>query len=182
MAENEQTKICPLCAEIIKVAAKVCPRCRSRLQPTKNALVVWLQLLAIVILFYGPMLLAARWVRDSKLPGQSFEPSREKIAVFDTTMHYSQSDKTNIISTVGYLRNDSSNSWQALQLEVQYFDSGGKLVDTKTETLQYQELPMGMTEAFRIRAAAAAAESSYVSNKVFVRMAKDARKIWSAKN
>jgi hypothetical protein len=28
MAENESTKVCPHCAEIIKAAAKVCPHCR----------------------------------------------------------------------------------------------------------------------------------------------------------
>jgi hypothetical protein len=28
MAEHEQTKVCPHCAEIIKAAAKVCPHCR----------------------------------------------------------------------------------------------------------------------------------------------------------
>src|SRR5450432_2523888 len=28
MTETEQTKVCPLCAETIKAAAKVCPRCR----------------------------------------------------------------------------------------------------------------------------------------------------------
>lgn len=30
MAEAEQTKVCPLCAETIKAAAKVCPHCRTR--------------------------------------------------------------------------------------------------------------------------------------------------------
>jgi RNA polymerase subunit RPABC4/transcription elongation factor Spt4 len=30
MPENEQTKVCPLCAETIKAAAKVCPFCRSK--------------------------------------------------------------------------------------------------------------------------------------------------------
>jgi len=139
-------------------------------------------MLGFVILFYGPLLLAVWWIGDSKRPGQMLEPYREKIAVFDTTMHYSRLDNTNVISIVGYLRNDSPYSWRALQLEVQYFDGSGKLVDTRTETLQYQELPAGMTEAFRIRTAAASDESSYVSNKVFVRMAKDARKIWNSEN
>jgi hypothetical protein len=182
MAENEQTKVCPHCAETIKAAAKVCPRCRSRLQAENGAFVAGLKLFGFFVLLYGPLLLGAWLVGDARRPGRSFEPYRDKIVVLDTTIHYSRSNSTNVISTVGYLRNDSPYSWKALQLEVQYFDGAGKLVDTRTEALQYQELPAGMTEAFRIRTATASDESLYVSNKVFVRAAKDVRKIWNSED
>jgi hypothetical protein len=129
--------------------------------------------------FYAPLLLAAWCVRDLKEPGQSFEPYRNQVVVLNTTIHYSRTDNTNIVSTMGYLRNDSPYSWKAIQLEVQYFNRFGKLVDTETETLRYQELPPRIIEAFRVRAPAACDESSYVSSKVFVRTAKDARKIWN---
>ena len=143
---------------------------------------MWLELLVFAVLLYGPLLLGAWWIRDLKQPGQIFEPYRDKVVVLDKSMHYSRSESTNIISTVGYLRNGSPYSWKALQLEVQYFDASGRLIDNRTETLQYQELPAGVTEAFRIRSAAASDESSYVSNKVFVRTAKDARKIWNSED
>jgi len=180
MAENEQTIVCPYCAETIKSAAKVCPRCRSRLKAVQGMFVGWLNILAFLVLLYGPLLLGAWWLGNLQRPGRNFEPYRDKIVVLDTTMHYSRSDNTNIISTVGCLRNDSTYSWKALQLEVQYFDSGGRLIDAKTETLAYQELPAGVTEAFRIRSVAACDEPFYASNKVLVRTAKDARKLWTS--
>lgn len=118
-------------------------------------------------------------MREVKSPGLNFEPYREKLVVFDTMRHFTAGAPTNMVSTVGYLRNDSPHNWKDLQLEVQYFDLGGKLVDTKTETLKYQEIPAGVTEAFRIRGTAASEELTYVSHKVFVRAAKDARKLWT---
>jgi hypothetical protein len=142
----------------------------------------WLTLLGFFLLFYGPLLLGSWWVGSAQRPGRIFEPYRDKIVVLDTTMHYSHSPSTNFISTVGLLRNDSPYSWKALQLEVQYYNAGGKLIDTKTETLQYQELPAGLTEAFRIRTAAACDEPLYASNNVIVRTAKDARKLWTSKD
>lgn len=129
------------------------------------------------VVVYGPFLACAYLLGDAGRPGRSFEPYRNQIIISGTSMHYSQSDNTNIISTVGFVRNASPYAWKSLQLEIQYFDGSGRLVDTKTDTLSYQELPPGMTEAFRVRTAAATTEPAYVTNKVFVRTAKDATKI-----
>jgi len=138
--------------------------------------VVWLPVMGVYVFLVGPMMLAAWWMRDVKSPGLDFAQYRDRIVVFDTATHFTRVLGTNMISTVGYVRNDSGHSWKDLQLEVQHFDSAGSLVDTKTETLRYQELPAGLTEAFRIRDTAAAEASAYASHKVFVRNANDARK------
>ena len=90
-------------------------------------------------------------------------------------MHYSQSGETNFISTVGYIQNGSDYAWKSLQLEAQYFDANDKLIDAKTETLTYQEIPAGITTAFRIRTIAAKDRASYASQKIQIRTAKDAR-------
>lgn len=175
---DAETKICPQCAETIKAAAKKCPRCRSGLIKTKTT--GWFELGASGFLFFAPLILLAWLVRGLNEPGETFDQHRSQIIVTNTTTHYSRSDNANIIAVVGYLVNESSFSWKSLQLEAQFFDANGKLVDTKTETLPYQELPASMTQAFRIRAVAATGEEHYASHKVVVRAAKDARKFWNA--
>lgn len=97
-------------------------------------------------------------------------------------MHYSRLENSNTVVVVGYLRNESPYAWKAIQLEAQYFDARGKLIDTKTETLPYQELPAGVTQAFRIRGAAVEEKESYASNMIFVRTAVDAKAFRDATN
>ena len=172
---DAETKTCPHCAETIKAAAKRCPRCRTGLIKTKNA--KWLELGVFYFLICTPILLAAWWMREINEPGEPFDSYRSQIIVTNTTMNYSRSDNTNIIAVVGYLVNESSLAWNTLQVEAQFFDINGILVDTKTEILPSQELPASMTQAFRIRTAASTSGEQYANHKVFVRTAKDARKL-----
>jgi hypothetical protein len=173
VSDTVETKVCPHCAETIKAAAKVCPRCRSRLERERMTTGKWLQL-GLYAVFSIPFALGAWWLRDMKRPGEPFENHRNQLVLSDTAMHFKHSEGTNIISTVGYLHNESPFPWRNIYLEVQYFDGDRRLVDTKTEWLD-QELPAGITEAFRIRAIAVEDAPAYVSNKVFVRAAVDAR-------
>jgi hypothetical protein len=184
MDASPQTKTCPMCAETVQAVARVCPHCRSRqhLPPGSRPSVfapwigIWLPLL---VTFVAPMMVGLWWMRDIKSPGHPFEPHREQVMATDSTMHFSRAENTNFICTVGLLKNGSPYAWRALQLEVDYLNAEGKLIDTATEVLVYQELPAGATQAFRVRAPAAAPEAAYASHRVFVRSGRDARKTWS---
>ena len=170
---DAETKTCPHCAETIKAAAKRCPRCTSGL--VKVSAATWLNITWAWLVLCCPLLLVAWWLRDVTGTGERFEPHRDKLRITETSMHYSQSGETNFISTVGYIQNGSDYAWKSLQLEAQYFDANDKLIDAKTETLTYQEIPAGITTAFRIRTIAAKDRASYASQKIQIRTAKDAR-------
>ena len=108
-------------------------------------------------------------------PSPDFAPFHDQIVVTDSQMHYSQTEKGAFISVVGMIKNNSKFSWKGVELEVQYFDKDGKLIDT-TSDREYNAtiLPQG-ERAFRIRAQADRPEAAYASHKVFVRAAKDDR-------
>jgi hypothetical protein len=111
---------------------------------------------------------------DSMLgQGRDFAEYRNQIRVVTSAMDFSQTDKEPYITTVGLLTNSSEFAWKDVQLEAQYFDDNGKLVDTGIErNLEAVVMPHAET-AFRIRTLADKPESSYVSHKIMVRTAKD---------
>jgi hypothetical protein len=111
-------------------------------------------------------------------PGRDFVPFHDQIVVGDSQVHYSQTEKGAFIAVVGMIKNNSKFSWKEVELEVQYFDKDGKLIDTKSDQ-EYNVtiLPLG-ERAFRIRAQADRPEAAYASHKVFVRAAKDGRSRW----
>lgn len=177
MNETE-TKTCPMCAETIKSAARVCPRCGRNLptaikEPRRKFVEGWLFLAALAAIVYGGLFWVARIIG----PGRPFESYRDKVVVVDPQMHYGSSSAGNYVSTIGFLRNDSPLTWKSIQLEVRYFDSQGKLADTRTEILWERRLPAGDQQAFRIRGPADNPSSAYASQKVFVRSAADARSL-----
>jgi hypothetical protein len=115
------------------------------------------------------------WLGRVFSPGRDFEPFRTQIVVESSSMHFGQTTNGNFISAIGTLRNDSPHAWKEIQIEAQFYDTNGRLIDTRTESRFGQVLPPGNAQAFRIRTPADKPELSYAGHKVFVRSAKDAR-------
>jgi hypothetical protein len=125
MAENEQTKVCPLCAETIKAAARVCPYCRKTQR--RGFFINRFDLLAIVtgLLFSGTMVLIFNMFGS----GRSFSPGRDKLEVLNSQLSVeSSSVSTNVVMT-GILTNRGDHAWKDLGFEVRYLDGSGKIVD-----------------------------------------------------
>jgi RNA polymerase subunit RPABC4/transcription elongation factor Spt4 len=174
MCESTETKPCDDCAEPIRVAAKVCPYCRRLQSPwrLKKQLEAWLSLVFMVLMFFGGMI----WLQHLLGPGRDFEKFKGQIVIINPEMHFSQMTNGNFISTIGQIRNESPYAWKDFQLEVQYFDNDGRMIDTRTENRYGDLLPAGETQAFKIRGPADKAETAYSTQKIFVRSAKDSRK------
>lgn len=175
MNEAAETKVCPRCAETIKFAAKVCPHCRywQRKWSIYNP-----QLWTVcgLILFVGYAIIMAKLFNSVVGEGIDFAQYRDQLRIVTSSMSYSATDTNRYITTVGLVTNCTEFSWKDVQLETQYFDGSGKLIDTGLN--RYSDtvlLPHGEA-AFRIRTLADKPESSYASHKVFVRYAKDGRK------
>jgi hypothetical protein len=173
LSETIDTKACSWCAEPIRARAKVCICC-GRLQPKSQAKIVWPSAIPFLVaaVFF---VIGAVQFRNLFAPGREFEPFRERIAIVESQMHFSQTTNGNYISAMGQIRNDSTFAWKDFQLEVQYYDKEGRMIDTRSERLM-QTIPAAATNAFRIRASADKPESAYASHKVFVRSAGDARR------
>lgn len=173
MNEAAETKICPHCAETIKAAAKVCPNCRywQKTWSLYNPRLLWV--LGCVVLTGYSVVMGVFF--DSMLgQGRDFAQYRNAIQIVSSTMNFSHTNKDPYITTVGVLTNSSEFGWKDVQLEVQYFDNNGKLIDTGRERdLDIVVMPHSEM-AFRIRTVADKAESFYVGHKVFIRAATDA--------
>ena len=175
MAEIEQTKICPLCAETIKAAAKVCPHCRHwqrrwSLQNPQVFATIWV---AIVI---GALLCLVAFVDKIFGPKRDFAEYRDQIAVVSSQLSHRTSGSNSMVTVVGMVTNRSEFPWKDVGLEAQFFDREGKLIDVVIHAGDYGGfaiLPRA-EEAFRIEGKSARPQSEYASHKVTVRWAKDA--------
>src|SRR5215469_451338 len=125
MPDNEQTKVCPLCAETIKAAAKVCPYCRKSqrrwvfLTRYEIAAIVFLILIIgtpwlIVKIFYQP--------RD-------FASDRDKIRVTDFHFVFDKNRYETNVAISGILTNESGHSWDIYHFQVRYFNSTGQIAE-----------------------------------------------------
>jgi len=175
MPEPLQTKVCPHCAETIKVAAKVCPHCRY--SQTKLSL-------------YNPQVAGALWLIvcfaflscfgiffDRMFgPKEDFAIYRNEISVVNSqfSQRISSSNLWNTI--VGTLTNRSNIGWKDVGVEAQFFDKSGKMIDVITVNADDYRgvaiLPHGEV-AFKIEGRAAQASADYWTNKLNVRSAKD---------
>ena len=174
MNEAAETKVCPHCAETIKTAAKVCPHCRF-CQKTWSLYNPKIIAASVLILVIGYSVLMGLVVDSNSGEGRDFAEYRDQIRVTTSSMSFSQTSTNAYITAVGTMTNASEFTWKEVQLEAQYFDASGKLIDTGlNRNFDTDILPHGEA-AFRIRTVADKPESSYTSHKVFVRYAKDGR-------
>jgi len=175
MAQIDQTKVCPHCAETIKAAAKVCPHCRYWQNPWS------LQNPQILVTIYGIIWIAilgclATFFEKAFGPKEEFATYRNEIGVIQSDFSTRVSGSNLWITVVGTLTNQSNIGWKDIGVEAQFFDRSGKLIDAITvNSSDYRTvtiLPHGEA-AFRIERTASHPANDYITNKLTVRWAKD---------
>jgi hypothetical protein len=176
MTESEQTRICPLCAETIKAAAKVCPHCRfwQKGWSLQNP-----QLVANLWGVIGLVVLACLMGFMERLFGskQDFAEYQDQIAIVNSQFSHRMVGSNLIVTVIGVVTNQSDFSWKDVGLETQFFDRDGKLIDVVAQTGGYRSFAiLGHSEqAFRLEGQATRPQGIYASHKVRARWAKDGR-------
>ena len=172
--EEQQTKICPLCAETGKAAAKLCPHCRSDLRRSAIRIDVapWLIWPLLLLFFCGALVVFYRVV----YPWQDFASCRNQVVVSSSSMQFGTGERGRYVTTVGTVKNDSDYGWKDVQIEVRYFNQEGKLIDVGIQFISDVIIQPHSESAFRVRTIADQPESLYASHTVSVRTAKDIRR------
>jgi hypothetical protein len=170
MTENEQTKICPLCAETIKAAARVCPYCRKNQR--RGLFLNRFDLIGAItaLLMLATFLLLARMFTE----GRSFSSNRDKIEVISSKVAFQiKPHYTNIVVS-GILTNRSNYSWQIRAFEIRFFDGSGKIIDADEgwPDSRLTVLP-DSDHSFRFRLDSRKSIPEHASYKVMVRSAND---------
>lgn len=86
----------------------------------------------------------------------------------EPTLSVSESEGQRIVTTLGALKNASSDCLDSIVVEVKYFDSKKTLIDTVTQPLYGVVVPPKQEVAFRVRDAAAQPKESYATQAVRV--------------
>jgi hypothetical protein len=170
---DEITRLCPYCKEEIKVAAKICPRCRQWLSvfslrnPAVLTTVVYLSLLVWTV---GFQIFLQRLVN----PGIDFSPYRDGITIIESRMNVEDAGGKSSVHVVAVITNQTDIAWKQVQFDVRFFNKMGVLIDARGYSAGDTILPHGEI-AFRINTKPIHALSDYESYKIFVRSARDAR-------
>jgi hypothetical protein len=182
MAETEQTKVCPLCAETIKTAAKVCPHCRhwqSRKWSLSNP--QFMQSVAAVFwaaAIFGAIVGLAYFLENLIGPKRDFAPYQNQIGIVSSEVNFRMYGSNLTVFVVGLVTNKSEFAWKNIGLEAQLFDKNGKLIDViQASDSSYNGVVMlPHSEAgFKIQSKATKDESEYATHKVIVGTGKDFR-------
>lgn len=172
MDDVTQTKTCPLCAETIKAAARVCPFCRAH----QSRFALWReqlgQLLAglLLLAFVG---LVCFWVfPDVPASGRTFARHRDELRVL--RMSLERDKKKPKFWLAGYVTNTGNYPWRVHELELRFLDAQGNLLDVRHPALFNSfVVPPGGESAFRAELQEVVFTNSGVVHQVRVQTATD---------
>jgi hypothetical protein len=163
-----------MCREPVHAEARRCHSCGQWLG-ARGRLVSGLVVLALVGFAY----VLVSIMLDLPSPfHRKLAPAQvvEQLVVVDSTVRFTQQGECAFVSTVGTLRNESTDiAADDVYVEVRYFDAEGALIDAEgAEQYGLVVLP-GAEAAFSVRGRASSGESDYASHRVTVVSAEEAR-------
>jgi predicted nucleic acid-binding Zn ribbon protein len=173
-------RICPFCGEIIKVEAKLCPRCRQwlTLKSFRHPLVMMLThsvpLLGIWVVFMAAMFSFLNRFQNPK-PYYSEFPGTLKVV--ESQMNWVQTREGLRIYATGVLTNTSPVGWKDVEFDCRFFNDKGVMVDADTGHSFMTILP-NADAAFRISIAPAAPTNEYASFKVSIGNARNTKSLF----
>ena len=176
--EHTQLKTCQYCFEEIDERAKRCPHCASAqhwLYSPVGGLVVWQMPFLAIILGFG--LFGYITFKSIFGKGEDFAQYADKIEVTQTHMFIGEDwEGKREAVVVGVIRNNSEVPWTWLNIEVQFFNAEGRMIDTEiADSGMFSAVLPQEERAFKAKTTVSQPEEEYVSFKVFVRDAGDAR-------
>jgi len=178
MGEARRTKTCRLCYMEIDARAEKCPYCQqwqhrlalTTVRPAIPSLIG----LAVMVAVLG---FAAYTGRRLWWSGEDFANHAGELTVTGSRMDFWNVNGGLRAMVVGKLRNKGSVPWKYIELECQFYDAEGKLVDVGHESHSGTVLSHGEA-AFSVGFDADLPREAYVGHQVIVRAARDARSGW----
>lgn len=172
MSELETTKVCPLCAETIKSAAKICPFCQSRQSRfaiSGNMVVPWLGGVSLVLVLAVFALIVPG---EKVFLEQNFARHREDLAVHQVVLGQSKGKPEFWLT--GMVTNRSEHPWRIHELEVRFLDSQNHLLDVRnSEVKELFVVQAHQEHAFRVELGSLVFTNTDVSHQIRVQTATD---------
>jgi hypothetical protein len=173
MSDLSESKTCPLCAETIKAAARVCPFCRAH----QSRFTLWREQLfqaicALVMMALLGLVCYLVFHDDFASKGQSFTRHRSDLRVMRTSLE--RVKKKAEFWLTGYVTNSGNYPWRVRELELRLVDAQGNLLDVQHPTVSDPfVVPPGTEGAFRVKLGELVFTNSSVVAQVRVQAASD---------
>jgi hypothetical protein len=180
--EENNTKICKMCYKEIPSKARKCPYCQH--WQSKFSMIAWNPALPVVIFllpfaFFMYMIGGMLNMFDR---GEDFTPYRDKITITGSELKFGEKKVcetvAETVAIVGTMSNSSSIPWKDVQIEVRFYDSDGKMIDSEQQKDYPLEVPADGNAAFKVSTLREFPKEQYVTYQVSIISARDARTRW----
>lgn len=156
-------RTCPFCAESIRAAAKVCPRCRQWLT-WRSLRHPWINLgvgLAGLVGAFAILSLTVFTALGRLFNGTpDYQQHPDALAVLSSNHHWVQTKDGPRLFVTGILTNRSAFPWRDIEFECRFYDAGGTLIDA-TSPRSYLTIRTNDDAAFRVTVNPAAPTNAY---------------------
>ena len=182
MNGEPETKICPLCAETIKAAARVCPFCRSR----QKWWTIWSYecFAGLTVVVFFAVLIAILWQfapDDEEGGGRKFSGHRRDLVVLQPLL--SQVASNEPVWVTGSVTNQGNYPWRIDRMEIRLLEPGGAVVDVQQSGVEdpFVVLPQ-QDHAFKVRLRELVSTGRPLAPEVTIQHATDGDLSFTSKN
>ncbi len=173
--EENSTKLCKMCCKEIPDKARKCPYCHY--WQNKFSIYVWGPALPIII-FLLPFAFIMYMLENTFDKGEDFTPYRNQITVTNSELEFGEKKSGETVAVIGTMSNKSPVPWKDVQIEVRFYDSNGKMIDSEQQKDYPFEISADGNAAFKVSTLREFPKEQYVKYGVSIISARDARSRW----